>query len=124
MYCTMEATEYPYEFADLIAFLCEKYHVDRNGLFVEYSSRPPPPLKGTRAGYYEGLLSYRQRNGHIEFLITVFKASPDPRSRVRSPSHEPEDRKFRQTPTPPRRRDRKIARQTSNGRSRRVQKTD
>ena len=74
----MEATEYPYEFADLIAFLCEKYHVDRNGLFVEYSSRPPPPLKGTRAGYYEGLLSYRQRNGHTEFLITVFKASREP----------------------------------------------
>jgi len=59
-------------------FLCEKYHVDRNRLFVEYSSKQPPPLIGSRAGYYEGLLSYRERNGHIEFLITVFTISREP----------------------------------------------
>src|SRR5713101_6113395 len=74
----MEGKEYPDQFADLVLFLCQKYDVDRNHLFVEYSSRQPPPLKGTRAGYYEGLLSYRQRNGHTEFLITVFKASREP----------------------------------------------
>jgi hypothetical protein len=74
----MEGTEYPGQFADFLVFLCEKYRVDRSRLFVEYSSRPPPPLKGTRAGYYEGLLSYREKNGHTEFLITVFKASREP----------------------------------------------
>src|SRR5713226_9412063 len=74
----MEGTEYPNQFADFLVFLCEKYSVDRNRLFVEYSSRPPPPLKGTRAGYYEGLLSYREKDGHVEFLITVFKASHEP----------------------------------------------
>jgi hypothetical protein len=74
----MEETEYPDQFADFLAFLCEKYRVDRNQLFVEYSSRPPPPLKGTRAGYYEGLLSFREKNGKTEFLITVFKISREP----------------------------------------------
>jgi hypothetical protein len=74
----MGETEYPDQFADFMVFLCEKYSVDRNRLFVEYSSRSPPPLKGTRAGYYEGLLSYREKNGHVEFLITVFKASREP----------------------------------------------
>jgi hypothetical protein len=74
----MGETEYPDQFADFLVFLCEKYSVDRNRLFVEYSSRLPPPLKGTRAGYYEGLLSYREKNGHVEFLITVFKASREP----------------------------------------------
>ena len=74
----MGETEYPDQFADFLVFLCEKYSVDRNRLFVEYSSRSPPPLKGTRAGYYEGLLSYREKDGHAEFLITVFKASREP----------------------------------------------
>ncbi len=74
----MGETEYPDQFADFLEFLCEKYSVDRNRLFVEYSSRSPPPLKGTRAGYYEGLLSYREKDGHAEFLITVFKASREP----------------------------------------------
>jgi len=74
----MEGKEYPDQFADFVLFLCEKYRIDRSQLFVEYSSRPPPPLKGTRAGYYEGLLSYREKNGHSEFLITVFKASREP----------------------------------------------
>jgi len=74
----MEETKYPDQFADFLVFLCEKYHVDRNRLFVEYSSRPPPPLKGTRAGYYEGLLSFREKDGHIDFLITVFKISREP----------------------------------------------
>jgi hypothetical protein len=74
----MGETEYPDQFTDFLVFLCEKYSVDRNRLFVEYSSRLPPPLKGTRAGYYEGLLSYREKNEHVEFLITVFKASREP----------------------------------------------
>ena len=74
----MEETEYPDQFADFVAFLCEKYRVDSDRLFVEYSSRAPPPLKGARAGYYEGLLSYREKDGHVEFLITVFKASREP----------------------------------------------
>ena len=75
---SVEGTEYPDQFADFLDFLCEKYHMDRSRLFIEYSSRPPPPLKGTRAGYYEGLLSYREKNGHSEFLITVFKVSREP----------------------------------------------
>ncbi len=74
----MEETKYPDQFADFLVFLCEKYHVERNGLFVEYSSRPPPPLKGTRAGYYEGLLSFREKDGNTEFLITVFQISREP----------------------------------------------
>jgi hypothetical protein len=74
----MEGIEYPEHFDDFLVYLCEKYHVDRSRLFVEYSSRPPPPLKGTRAGYYEGLLSFREKDDHTEFLITVFKASREP----------------------------------------------
>src|SRR5690349_12502170 len=74
----MEETKYPDQFADFLVFLCEKCRVDRNRLFVEYSSRPPPPLKGTRAGYYEGLLSFREKDGNTEFLITVFKISREP----------------------------------------------
>ena len=74
----MEETKYPDQFAEFLLFLCEKYRVDRNRLFVEYSSRPPPPLKGTRAGYYEGLLSFREKDGHTDFLITVFKISRKP----------------------------------------------
>jgi hypothetical protein len=74
----VQGTEYPDKFLEFLAFLCQKYGVDRNQLFVEYSSRPPPPLKGTRAGYYEGLLSYREKGGQAEFLITVFKASREP----------------------------------------------
>jgi len=74
----VEASEYPDQFTDFLEFLCEKYRVDKNRLFVEYSSRPPPPIKGNRAGYYEGLLSYREKNGRSEFLITVFKASRKP----------------------------------------------
>src|SRR6266702_3406856 len=74
----MEGKEYPDQFADFVLFLCKKYRVDRNKLFVEYSSRLPPPIKGDRAGYYEGLLSYREKDGHNEFLITVFKASREP----------------------------------------------
>jgi hypothetical protein len=74
----LEATEYPDQFTDFLEFLCKKYGVDRGQLFVEYSSIPPPSVKGPRAGYYEGLLSYREKNGRSEFLITVFKASREP----------------------------------------------
>jgi len=74
----VKGTEYPDHFADFLVFLCEKYRVDRSRLFVEYSSRPPPQLKGSRAGYYEGLLSFREKDGHTEFLITVFVASREP----------------------------------------------
>ena len=74
----MEETQYPDRFLDLLEFLCEKYGVDRSRVFVDYSSRPPPPLKGGRAGYYEGLLSYREKQGRLEFEITVFKISREP----------------------------------------------
>src|SRR2546428_7320458 len=74
----MEGKEYRVQFADFVLFVCKKYRVDRNQLFVEYSSRPPPPIKGTSPGYYEGLLSYREKDGHNEFLITAFKASREP----------------------------------------------
>lgn len=74
----MGGEQYPDRFLDFLAFLCKKYRVDRDQLFVAYSSRHPPPLEGSRAGYYEGLLSYREKEGHPEFLITVFKASREP----------------------------------------------
>ncbi len=74
----MDKSEYPEHFLDFLEFLREKYHVDKRQLFVEYSSRPPPPVKGPRFGYYEGLLSFREREGTTEFLITVFKVSREP----------------------------------------------
>ncbi len=74
----MEGRVYPEQFPEFVKFLCEKYHVDLSRLFVEYSSKPPPPVQGARAGYYEGLLSYREKDGHTEFLITVFKVSREP----------------------------------------------
>ena len=58
--------------------MCEKYHIDRSRVFIEYSSRPPPSLKGNRPGYYDGLLSFREKDGQPEFLITVFRISRDP----------------------------------------------
>jgi hypothetical protein len=75
---SLNQTGYPAHFLDFLDFLCKKYAVDRTQLFVEYSSRPPPFLKGDRPGYYDGLLSFRENNGHAEFLITVFKAARDP----------------------------------------------
>ncbi len=74
----MERTQFPDRFLDLLAFLCKKYDVDRSRVFVDYSSRSPPPLKGSRAGYYDGLLSYREKDGRLEFEITVFKVSREP----------------------------------------------
>jgi len=70
--------QYPEGFTAFLEFLCEKYGVDRNRVFIEYSSRPPPPISGGRPGYYDGLLSYREKDGQAEFLITVFKAARDP----------------------------------------------
>ncbi len=58
--------------------MCRKYGVDRNRVFVEYSSTPPPSIRGGRPGYYDGLLSYRKKDGHFEFLITVFKVAREP----------------------------------------------
>lgn len=52
--------------------------MDRNQVFLEYSSRSPPSLRGARAGYYDGLLSFRRREGQPEFLITIFKVSRNP----------------------------------------------
>ncbi len=74
----MTEMRYPDGFVDLLEFLCEKYGVDRNRVFMEYSSKPPPPIKGSRPSYYDGLLSYRKKGGEVEFLITVFKAARDP----------------------------------------------
>jgi len=74
----MTEKHYPDGFADFLGFLCEKYGVDRSRVFIEYSSKPPPSIKGGRVGYYDGLLSYRERGGRVEFLITVFKVARDP----------------------------------------------
>lgn len=64
--------------ADFLEFLCNLYGVDRRRVFLEYSSRLPPTIKGGRFGYYDGLLSQREREGNLEFLITVFKIAQDP----------------------------------------------
>src|SRR5438128_10168404 len=76
---------YPEGFTDLLEFLCEKYGVDKNRVFIEYSSKRPPPIRGGRPGYYDGLLSYRQRDGQVEFLITVFKVARVP---ILTPGHQ------------------------------------
>ena len=68
----------PDGFTEFLAFLCEKYNVDPRRVFLEYSSRSPLPLRGPRSGYYDGLLSYREKNGRSEFLITVFKIAQNP----------------------------------------------
>jgi hypothetical protein len=47
-------------------------------VFLEYSSMRPPPIAGGLPGYYDGLLSFREKAGRVEFLITVFKAARDP----------------------------------------------
>jgi hypothetical protein len=70
--------QFPEGFEEFLGFLCKKYLIDRDRVFVEYNSNPPPPLRGGRPGYYDGLLSYRERNGRPEFLITVFKIARDP----------------------------------------------
>jgi hypothetical protein len=75
---SLNQTNYPDHFLDLLEFLCKKYSIDRTKLFVEYSSRPPPLLRGGRRGYYDGLLSFRDNNGHPEFLITVFRVARNP----------------------------------------------
>ena len=74
----LKHANYPDHFLDLLQFLCNKYGVDRSQVFVDYSSNPPPPLKGGRAGYYDGLLSFREKDGRPEFLITVFSVARDP----------------------------------------------
>ena len=58
--------------------MCRKYDVDRRRVFLEYSSKPPPPIKGGKFGYYDGLLSQREKDGNVEFLITVFRIARDP----------------------------------------------
>ena len=63
---------------EFLEFLCGKYGVDRSQVFTEYSSKPPPPVMGSRVGYYDGLLSSRKKGNRVEFLITVFKVSRDP----------------------------------------------
>jgi hypothetical protein len=58
--------------------LCRKYGVDKRRVFLEYSSKPPPSIKGGRFGFYDGLLSQREKDGNVEFLITVFRIARDP----------------------------------------------
>ncbi len=58
--------------------MCRKYGVDRTRVFLEYSSKPPPAIRGGRFGYYDGLLSQREKDGNVEFLITVFRIARDP----------------------------------------------
>ena len=76
----MARTEGPYPegFTVFLAFLCKKHKVDPKQVFISYDTGPPPPLRGGRHGYYDGLLSYRERNGISEFLITVFKVARNP----------------------------------------------
>lgn len=68
----------PEGFAEFFAFLCHKYRMDPEQVFLEYESGPPPRLKGGEHGYYDGLLSHRVRNGKQEFLITVFRIARNP----------------------------------------------
>jgi hypothetical protein len=74
----LNGSAYPEHFLQFYDYLCNKYAIDKSRLFVEYSSSAPPSLKGGRLGYYDGLLSFRKRNGRTEFLITVFSVSRDP----------------------------------------------
>jgi hypothetical protein len=74
----LPSNQYPKDFTGFLSFLCQKYNVDPSLVFVSYDSNPPPSLRGPRLGYYDGLLSYRERNGNVEFLITVFKIARDP----------------------------------------------
>ncbi len=74
----MTEPHYPKDFANFLEFLCEKYGVDGRRVFIEYSSKSPPAVMGTKPGYYDGLLSYRQKNGQVEFLITVFGVAQNP----------------------------------------------
>ncbi len=74
----MNETSYPDGFLEFIDFMCKKYELDRSRLFIDYSTNHPPPVKGRRPGYYDGLLSFREKEGHPEFLITVFDVSRNP----------------------------------------------
>ncbi len=74
----MTEAQYPRDFNDFLAFLCKKYGVSGSQVSVEYSSNRPPPLQGGGHGYYDGLLSYREKDGNPEFLITVFKVAREP----------------------------------------------
>ncbi len=71
-------SSYPDGFLEFFEFMCKKYELDRSRLFIDYSSNDPPPVKGERRGYYDGLLSFREKGGHPEFLITVFDISRNP----------------------------------------------
>ena len=74
----MSSAEPPGRFLDLLQFLCKKYGVNPSRVFLEYSSRPPPAVRGERPGYYDGLLSFRQKRDGPEFMITVFKVARNP----------------------------------------------
>lgn len=74
----MVESPYPEGLADFLEFLCSLYGVDNTRVFLEYSSELPPTIKGGRVGYYDGLLSQREKDGNLEFLITVFRIARDP----------------------------------------------
>ena len=74
----IRTSDYPNGFTEFLAFLCKKYDIDPRRVFVEYDSNSPPSLVGSRPGYYDGLLSYREKAGRPEFLITVFRIARDP----------------------------------------------
>ena len=74
----MIESRYPDGFIEFLEFLCRKYRIDRSQVFIEFASKAPPPVKGGGFGYYDGLLSYRERAGRFEFLITVFSIARDP----------------------------------------------
>jgi hypothetical protein len=81
--------------------LCRKYGVDKRRVFLEYSSKPPPSIKGGRFGYYDGLLSQREKDGNVEFLITVFRIARDPLLTLGHEfAHLVDDLKSRKIPKP------------------------
>ncbi len=75
---TTTSTRNPEGLAEFLTFLCEKYNIDPRRVYLTYDPDPPPPLRGSRPGYYDGLLSYRERNGNPEFLITVYRIARNP----------------------------------------------
>ena len=81
--------------------MCRKYGVDKRRVFLEYSSKTPPSIKGGRFGYYDGLLSQRAKDGTLEFLITVFRIARDPLLTLGHEfAHLVDDLKSRKIPKP------------------------
>jgi len=99
----MGGTEYPDHFTEFLAFLCEKYRVGQKRLFVEYSPRLLP-LKGTRAGYYEGTTLFPRKEWSNRISDHGFKLSREPLLTLHTsspPSQESESGNFAKHLRPP-----------------------